>query len=171
MKKQKWIFKPVLIVTFCLVSIFSFAQDPTDSLPTDPGAFSVYTAQNMAFGTFSGGTGGTITISNTGTRSVTGSVVALNIASNHFQSMFEVEAPIGSIISIMNGPNATLTGSNGGSLILSLGPSNPASTFSSNVQPPGRTIINIGGTLTVGNFTASPPGNYTGTFYVTFNQE
>lgn len=148
------------------------AQSPTDSVPKDPAALSVYTVQNMNFGAFStGATGGTIALSTSGARSATGSVLPLNLGFSFFQAIYEIEGPPGTVISIMNGPDATLSGSNGGSMTLRIGASDPAAPFSNNVPPPGRTQINIGGTLTVGNTTTTVPGTYTGTFYITFNQE
>jgi hypothetical protein len=54
---------------------------------------------------------------------------------------------------------------------LQLGASNPAAPFSNNIAPPGRTLVNIGGILTVGSTAITIPGTYTGTFYITFNQE
>ncbi len=155
------------------VSMFAAAQgNPTDSLPGDPGALSVYTVQNMSFGAFSNGpSGGTVVISNTGMRSVTGDVVQLNMGYNFFQSVFEIDAPEGSIISILNGSNATLTGSNGGTMTLQIGTSDPPSPFVTVIPQPGRTQVNIGGAITVGSAAANPPGTYTGTFYITFNQE
>lgn len=156
----------------CFISIFSFAQTPTDSLPGDPGALTVYNIQNLSFGAFAqGSSGGTVVVSNTGIRTETGSVVSLNLGAQYYQAIFEIEAPVGTIISISNGPDATLTGSNGGIMILRLGSSYPAVPLSTTVSPLGRTVINIGGTLTVGNPGATPPGNYTGTFFITFNQE
>ena len=154
------------------ISIVGFSQDPTDSLPGDPGSISVFTLQNMSFGAFTqGASGGNVIVSNTGSRSVTGTVVALNLGIAYFHSIFEIEAPTGTIISILNGPNATLTGSNGGTMSMQINNSSPASPFSTVAAPSARTQVKIGGTLTVGNSTASPPGNYTGTFFVTFNQE
>lgn len=148
------------------------AQDPTDSLPGDPGAIYVYTYQNLSFGTFAqGGSGGTITVSNSGARSSTGSIILINQGGSFFQSVIDVEAAPGSLISITNGPNATLTGSNGGTVTLEIGNSDPVSPFNTTVSPPSRTPVNIGGTLTIGNPAASPPGIYTGVFYITFNQE
>lgn len=171
MKTKQWITKLVVIVLLCFVSIVSFAQDPTDSLPGDPGQISVYTIQNMSFGAFAAGTtGGNVVISNTGVRSVSGTITAINIGL-YFHSIFEIEGPVGTIVSILNGPSSTLSGSNGGSMSLTLNTSNPASPFSTTVAPPGRTSVSIGGTLAVGNTSGSPPGTYTGTFYVTFNQE
>lgn len=148
------------------------AQDPTDSLPGDPGAIYVYTYQNLQFGTFAqGGSGGTVTVSNSGGRSATGSIILINQGGSFFQCIIDVEAAPGSLISITNGANATLTGSNGGTVTLAIGNSDPTSPFNTSVSPPARTPVNIGGTLTIGNPAASPPGVYTGVFYITFNQE
>lgn len=157
----------------CCISNIGFSQvNPTDSLPGDPGAMSVYTVQNLSFGTFTpGASGGTVTISNTGVRSVTGTIIPLNLGLSWFQSIFDIDAPEGSIISIMNGPDAVLTGSNGGTMTLELGSSLPNSPFATVAAQPVQTQVSIGGKLTVGNSTASPPGTYSGTFYITFNQE
>ena len=87
------------------------------------------------------------------------------------QAIFEVEGIAGTVVSIMNGPNATMYGSNGGTMSLVIGNSTPATPYYNIVQPPGRTQFHIGGTLQVGAPAANPPGTYTGTFYITFNQE
>lgn len=157
--------KKIVSLTFivygCLVALPSFSQ-----------VQSVTTLQNLSFGTFSqGSSGGTVTISATGSRSVTGSVMPFNLGPSCFQAIFEVEAPAGTIISILAGPNATLRGSNGGSMTLQLGIADKGATFVSSVSPPASTQVSIGGTLTVGDAAASPPGTYTGTFYITFNNE
>ena len=161
----------VLLLTF--ISVFSFAQvDPTDSLPDDPGGISVYTIQNMSFGAFSaGGAGGTIIIYNDGTRGVTGDVVALNLGIPYYQSIFDIDAPLGAIVSILNGSDVSLTGSNGGSMSMHIGNSDPASPFIITTPQPVRTQVKIGGTLTIGSPVVNPPGTYTGTFYITFNLE
>lgn len=153
--------------------MFSFGQvDPTDTIPGDPGGISVYTVQNMSFGAFStSSTGGTIIVSTNGTRSVTGNVVPLNLGTSYFKAIFDIDAPIGSIVSILNGSDATLTGSNGGSMLMHIGGSDPPSPFITIVSQPSRTQVSISGTLTVGSPAANPPGTYNGTFYITFNQE
>jgi len=115
--------------------------------------------------------GGTVAISSTGTRTASGDVVLLNLGVSYFESIFEVEGIAGTVVSILNGPNATLTGSNGGSMSMSIGSSTPVGPFSIMVSPPTRTQVRIGGTLNVGAPASNPPGTYTGTFYVTFNQE
>lgn len=171
MKKQTLI-RFLFVNALAFASLFCYAQTPTDSLPGDPGGLYVYTIQNLAFGAFyHGNTGGSVIIENDGTRTVTGDIVALNLGISYFNAIFEIEAPPGTIVSILNGPDATLTGSNGGSMILSIGTSLPAAPFSTTLLPPSRTQVNIGGTLTVGNNATSPPGTYTGTFYITFNHE
>ncbi|MBK7883952.1 MAG: DUF4402 domain-containing protein [Chitinophagaceae bacterium] len=167
LQRMKFLF----VILINLTSGYCLAQLPTDSLPFDP-AISIYTTQNISFGAFShGNAGGTISISNTGTRTATGSVTALNLGVQYFQAIFEIEAPVGTIISILNGPDVILSGSNGGTMLLQIGDSNPASPFSTVVSPPGRTPINIGGSISVGNSAANPPGSYNGVFYLIFNQE
>jgi hypothetical protein len=160
------------VLLLLMVSSVCKAQTPTDTLPGDPGGLYVYTVQNMSFCAFAhGNSGGSITISNTGSRTSTGDVVPLNLGVSYYNAIFEIEAPPGAIISILNGPDATLTGSNGGSMLLSIGNSSPISPFTNSLAPPSRTQINIGGTLTVGGSGSAPPGTYTGTIYITFNHD
>lgn len=131
---------------------------------------SVATIQNLGFGAFSnGGSGGTITVSSSGNRTATGSITLLNLGQPYSQALFDVLAPAGTIISITNGPDAILTGSNGGTMNLRPGNSDPASPIAT--DPSGTTRISLGGTLAIGNVAASPPGTYTGTFYITFNNQ
>ena len=165
--------KILLVVGLGFMCNAAFAQiDPTDSLPGDPGAITIYTVQNLSFGAFSiGNSGGTVVISNSGNRSVTGDVQGLNMGTTYFNAIFDVDGPQGAIVSILNGPDAILTGSNGGTMTMQIGNSDPSSPFIITVAQPARTQVNFGGTLTVGNTAANPPGNYTGTFYITFNLE
>lgn len=172
MKQRAWIMKGFFTILISMVSFFVFAQDPTDSLPGDPGAFSVYTVQNLSFGAFTpGSSGGTIIIATSGSRTVTGNVIPLNFGIIFCQAIFEIDAPSGSILSILNGPSVNLTGSNGGLMSLTIGASDPVSPFTVTVPSPGHTSVSVAGTLTVGNMIANPPGSYTGNFYITFNQE
>ena len=165
--------KSLLALAMALFCHFAFAQiDPTDSLPGDPGALTIYTVQNLSFGAFStGGSGGSVIVSNTGSRSVTGNVVGLNMGVQYYQAIFDIDGPQGSIVSVINGPDVTLSGSNGGSMNMHISSSDPPSPFILTVAQPARTPVSFGGTLTVGNSTANPPGNYSGTFYIIFNQE
>ena len=130
------------------------------------------TAQNLSFGAFyHGALGGSVTISAGGLRSATGDIVLLNLGDAFSAALYNVLADPGTLISILNGPDATLSGSNGGSLILHLGATDPASPFITSEIPPALNSLYIGGTLTIGNSIANPPGIYSGSFDVIFIQE
>jgi len=128
--------------------------------------------QELNFGTFyQGSVGGSVIIYPNGVRAVTGDVVDVNIGFPISPAIFEIEAATGTMISILNGPDVLLTGSNGGSMTLHLGSSSPASPFISTMSPPLRTTVNIGATLQVGVPLANPPGSYSGSFSIIFMQE
>lgn len=130
----------------------------------------VTTAQNLSFGAFfQGNTGGTVTISYDGSRSATGGVILANIGGFTFlPAIFEVEAPVGTIVLIQNGSDVTLSGNNGGSMTLSVGSSSTGSPFTTTTA---KTQVGIGATLTIGSPAANPAGTYSGSFSVTFIQQ
>jgi hypothetical protein len=129
------------------------------------------TGQELSFGSFTmGAIGGTVTVPPAGIRSSTGDVILLTFSS-YSSAGFEILSNPGTLISILNGPDVVLPGSNGGSLLLTIGATDPVSPFVTNVIPPVTTELLIGGTLTVGNIVANPAGSYSGTFQVTFIQE
>lgn len=129
-------------------------------------------AQGLNFGTFTQGlSGGTVIIYPSGIRSVTGDILQLSSGIPFSPAIFEVEANIGTVVTILNGPDIQLTGSNGGSMTMQIGTSSTGSTFTTNMPPPLRTEVRIGGTLFVGNPLANPGGLYSGTFMVTFIQQ
>ena len=134
--------------------------------------FSVFTTQHISFGAFyPGSMGGSIKISAKGDRTVTGDVVPIQMGYAYHPAFFEIEAPAGTIISIMSGADAVLQGSNGGSMLLRIGESLPRSPFNTTVAPPGRTVISIGGTLEVNSNVTNKPGVYSGSIAIIFNQE
>lgn len=158
-----------LMVTILLMCLFQTiqAQEP----PPRPITVTV-TAQNLKFGAFThGAIGGTVTINADGSRNATGDVILLNLGYLFSTALYQVVANPGTIVTILNGPDVSLPGSNGGSMILHIGASSPASPFVTNVLPPISTPLEIGGTLTVGNSVANPAGSYSGTFDVTFVQQ
>lgn len=173
MKNLKVILIIFLAFALSFLTVETYGQvSPTDSIPPDPAQIAVYSIQNLRFGAFTqGAIGGTVIIAPTGTRTVSGDIIQLNLGVPYSESIFEVEGIVGTVVSIYNGPNAILIGSNGGSMSMILGSSSPASPFIISTLPPSRTEIRIGGTLNVGAPAANPPGTYTGTFYITFNQE
>lgn len=159
----------LIIPTLMLLSAFNevIAQEPPPRpIRIDP------TAQGLSFGAFYHGTaGGTVIIEPSGTRFSTGDVVLLGLGYPFSAALFEVHAHPGTVISILNGPDATLTGTPSGSMTLHIGSSDPASPFVSTVHFNVAIPLYIGGTLTVGNSAANPPGSYTGTFDITLVRE
>jgi len=130
------------------------------------------TPQILSFGAFyHGALGGSVIIDPSGARSSTGDVVLLGLSYPYSAAMFEVHAHPGTIIAILNGPDVPLTGSPAGSMNLHIGSSDPVSPFVSNVHFNVAIPLYIGGTLTVGNSVANPPGSYNGTFEITIVRE
>ncbi len=155
--------------TICLLLLRStlFAQTPPQ--PPRPIAVFANPEQGLIFGTFfRGNTGGSVIIYPDGSRSVMGDIIQSNIGVPFSPAIFELEASQGTIISILNGPNITLNGSNGGTVTLKVGAASTGSPFITTAQFPLRTTIRIGGTLTVSGPLTSPSGAYSGSFYVTF---
>lgn len=162
----KYIILPLLVLLIQAISPGAYAQED----PPKPMQVSTY--QHLSFGAFiNGNSGGTVTIEPGGNRSVTGDIIPVFLAHQYHPAIFEVEANAGVILSLINGPNVTLSGSNGGTIMLQLGSSLPVSPFINTTRPPFRTQVTVGGTITIGNSLANPPGDYTGQFFVTFVQE
>lgn len=155
-------------IFFLLFSRAIMAQE----LPPRPMTVTVNLSQNLSFGAFyQGSAGGSVIIFSNGSRSSTGDVVLLNLGYSFSTGLYDVVANSGTLVSVLNGPDAILSGSNGGSLTLKLGSSSPANPFIVTTSPPLSTQLRIGGTLLVGTPLANPPGNFSGTFNVTFVQE
>jgi hypothetical protein len=161
---------PTLYILLSILSCSLAAR----AQPPPPRPITVYAnpAQGMIFGAFfQGSSGGTVILFPDGSRSSTGSLVLANLGYAFSPALFEIDANLGTTVSIMNGPDITLTGSNGGSIGLHIGPASTGSTFITQIASPGRTEVWIGGTLTVGSPLANPSGSYSGTFSVTFIQQ
>lgn len=130
------------------------------------------TGQNLVFGAFYNGSGGgTVIIDPAGSRSSTGDVVLLGLGYPFSAALFEVHAHPGTVISILNGPDAILSGTPSGSMTVHIGSSIPVSPFVSTVHFNIAIPLYVGGTLYVGTPAANPPGSYTGTFNITLVQE
>lgn len=166
---MKLLVKPVIFIGLLLSVSLAKSQGPGN--PPRPVEIYVNPAQGLNFGAFyQGGSGGTVIIYPNGSRATTGSVIQTSQGFSFSPAIFEVDAEPGTLITILNGPDVILNGSNGGTISLKIGESDPPSPFISTATSPSRTMIRIGGILTLGNPLASPPGNYNGTFSVTFIQ-
>ncbi len=140
-------------------------------MPPRPITVTAITSQNLSFGNFAqGALGGTVSVSSSGMRSWSGNIVLLNGGSVS-AALFDVVANPGTLITIVNGSDVSLNGSNGGTLMLHIGTSSTGSPFITAAMRPSPTHVHIGGTLTVGNPGANPPGDYSGIFQVTFVQQ
>lgn len=159
-----------LLILAILSSLSVKAQHPQP--PPKPVQVFADPLQGLIFGSvFRGNTGGSVIVYPDGSRSVTGDIQQANTGVPFSPAIFELEANIGTLISIVNGPDVVLNGSNGGTAILKIGNTNLGNTFITTVEPPQRTTIRVGGTLVIGGPLVSPSGNYNGNFYITFVQQ
>lgn len=155
-----------MVIMLMVSGMKAFAQEDP------PRPLEVSTFQNLSFGAvIQGNVGGQITIDPQGSRIVSGDIIPVNMGYSYFPAIFEVEGVPGEVITIINGPDVSLTGNHGGTLTLHIGNSWPASPFINSHTPPFRTQVRIGGTLYVGNALANPSGDYIGYFNVTFAQQ
>lgn len=146
----------------CLIAIFTACYNTSS-------AQSVTSDQDLTFGTFcpSSSSGGTVTVSNTGTRSATGNVILFTSSYTEAIFTFYAENRYRTVYSITtNSPRTLSRVGGGGTMKLTVGSPKPA-TFA--VSKNRFKSFSIGGTLTVGSITANPGGDYTGTFTVTVN--
>ena len=176
MIKHSYAVKHLVLFFFIAIQIFSLQK--TFSQPQLPQrSITVVATQAINFGAFClqtvGSSGGNVQIDWQGNRSATGQVVLLN-SDSYYPAIFEIQLCQGRNVIITYAPTAILTGSNGGSLTLNIGPTEKGgsgSSFQVNTDCNFVTRLRVGGTLVVGNNSANPGGNYTGNFSITFNQQ
>lgn len=130
--------------------------------------------QAIHFGTLcvTGGAGGTVTVGYDGTRTATGNIALLSISPTAQPAIFEIKLCQGRNVIITFSSTTVLTGSEGGSLILDIGPTEMGAngaSFATSSDCNFITPLRVGGTLNVPG--TALPGTYTGTFDITFNQE
>jgi hypothetical protein len=148
---------------------FSYAQP---DLPQR--TLTVTSTQAIHFGTFciSGVGGGTVTVGYDGSRSALGDIILLSMAPTAQPAIFEIKLCQGRHVIITFDATISLYGSNGGSLILDIGPTEKggnSASFNTNSDCNFITPLRVGGTLHVPG--TAIPGTYSGTFDITFNQE
>ena len=137
----------------------------------------VTVTQMLDFGALTidaGSSGGTATVDYNGVRTKSGSVLLLSMGPTAQQAIYEFKLCPGRVVTLTYPPTVTLTGNNGGSLLLhlentSLGPS--GTIFYSNQGCDDIQHISQGGTIDVGTLSSNPTGTYTGSFAITFVQQ
>jgi len=133
----------------------------------------VLAEQSAEFGAFVVAEGGgSVTVTHEGGRTFSGNIIPVDRLGQWSPLIFGIEAPLGALVHIQNGPDVKITGSNGGEMTVSLGESSHGKSFVSTVSPPGRTYVSISTTLSAGIGGKAYPGNYTGSlFIITFVEE
>jgi hypothetical protein len=159
----------VLIASLVLCVSYSYGQP---SLP--PRSIEVNATQSLQFGTFAltGGAGGSVLVGYDGGRTASGGVALLAVAPYAQPAIFEVTLLQGRNINIDFSASTSLTGSDGGSLTLNIGPTDKGistADFPTNNSRDFTTLLRVGGILEIPS--GAIPGSYTGTFFITFNQE
>lgn len=160
------LFLPVCLFLFTITAAL---QVNAQEKPPKPIQVKVSTLRHLSFGTFiQSGTHGTVIVTHEGIRSKTGDIILPNMSSIVTAALFEVYSLPGTLVTILNGPVSELTGSNGGTLLLTIGTSSTGSPF---ITTGELTYVSIGGELEVGSLGEDPAGIYSGSFTVTFIQE
>lgn len=133
----------------------------------------VLAEQSAEFGAFVVAEGGgTVTVSHEGSRMFSGNIIPVDRLEQWAPLIFGIEAPLGAVVHIQNGPDVQIRGSNGGEMTVSLGESSHGKSFVSTVSPPEKTYVSISTTLSAGTGSEPFPGQYTGSvFIITFIEE
>ena len=161
-----------LVILASIIMITTSHNVFGQELPPRPINITVNLAQQLSFGAFYHGvSGGSVIIYPDGSRSATGDVVLINMGFTYSAGLYDLVGNAGTLISLLSGSTAILSGSNGGSLTVQIGSSEPISPFIIITTAPSSTQLRIGATLIVGNMFANPSGNYSGSFDLTFVQE
>lgn len=172
-------------VSLCMCVLISYSlmltgQNQAPDLPLRSATLSA--VQELNFGDLtikSGSSGGTVSVDYNGTRSATGDIVLLNMGNIAQQAIFEYKLCPGRTVSVTYPTTIIMTGVNGGTLTLHVGPIRIGSTiinfgsgiFTSNKGCDDLHLIYAGGTIDVNSISANPSGSYTGSFQLTFNQQ
>ena len=170
-KKYRFLYLFLFFHTIAVPNLFSQIQEAAYSSP--PNQMEVRVTQPLSFGSFSPGfSGGDIIVSPYGNRTVTGTIVAFPDMTP-LPARFEVRLIPNRIVHIVLPTDATLTHTEGkGKMtVTNFTTDKPGNTFITTSGNPFINPVHIGATLKVQNSTVNPPGNYRGTFTVTFVQE
>lgn len=138
-----------------------------------PSQLQVFPNQELAFGSFFAGTsGGTVTISPSGSRSVTGSVIELAMSPGS-AAIFDLRLIPGRMVHIVFPHSAQLVQKGGGGIMMikDFTTDKPGNNFVTTAAHPFINPVRVGATLHVRGQNINHPGEYAGSFTVTFIQE
>tara|TARA_R110001583_G_scaffold112949_1_gene263253 strand:- start:447 stop:965 length:519 start_codon:yes stop_codon:yes gene_type:complete len=156
------------ILFFFFFGILAYSQP---ALPQR--TITVQATQSLHFGTFAliGSNSGTVTVGYDGTRT-SNNIYLSPISPTSQPAIFDIKLCQGRNVTITYAPTTTLTGSNGGTFTMNIGPTEKGisgTKFAVDTNCNFITTIRVGGTLNIPSF--SPAGVYTGTFEIIFEQE
>jgi hypothetical protein len=161
----------VPVLFFCTQTLFSQPGLPSRTV-------TVKSTQALNFGSFclvdNGSSGGTVTVDWQGNRTSTGQVVLLNSGPEPQAAIFEINLCQGRLVVISYPSTTILTGNNGGSVVLNIGPTEKGvsgSAFEVNTDCNFITRLRVGGTLIIKSNSANPGGEYSGNFSISFEQQ
>ncbi|AWG20478.1 hypothetical protein FFWV33_02500 [Flavobacterium faecale] len=161
------------IVVF--ITVVSFCSSPVFAQPSLPQRnISITATQGLHFGTFAltGATGGTVTVGFDGNRTASPGIYLSSLSPTARPALFDIKLCQGRNVTVSYVPTTTLTGSNGGSFTLNIGPTEKGTNgavFAVDNNCTFVTVLRVGGTLSIP--AASPAGVYTGYFEITFDQQ
>lgn len=170
---MKPLYSALILLLLFLSTTASAQQLP--NLPQRSG--SVAATQMLHFGDLTltaTSSGGSVTVQPDGTRMALGDVILLNIGNVAQQAIFEYKLCPGRRVTLSYPPTVALSGQNGGSILLQVGPTSlgvSGSIFTSNMGCDDTHFIHVGGTIDIGPLVSNPPGLYSGSFNIVFIQE
>lgn len=138
-----------------------------------PSRLEVYLLQDLSFGSFfTGSSGGTVVITPEDNRIVSGSVITLPLSPGT-PAIFEVRLVPNRMVHISFPSSVTLrrVGGSQDMTVTGFTSDKPGNFFVTQSGSPFLNPVRVGATLNVGNAGNNPPGNYTGSFPVTFVEE
>ena len=129
-------------------------------------AMTISNTRSLSFGSFVAGTGGTVTVSPQGQRSITGSVVALPSASGHSAEFTVSGDPDATYFIDLPGDSSVKLTGPGSDMWLTNFTSQPSGA-GGQLDGGGVQVLSVGATLEVGSSQTS--GDYSGSFSVIVN--
>ena len=152
----------------CLCAPAQAAQDTANATGTVVTPIAIVAANNLVFGSFAPGAGGTVTVSTSGVRTASGPILMTGAATT--AARFNITGEAASTYSITHSGSATLaSGANTMALSkfsdLSAANATAGNPLTGTLDGAGAQSLYVGGTLTVG--AAQAPGVYTGTVIAT----
>src|SRR5690606_17895677 len=118
----------LLMICMAIAALISIEPASAQQLPPRPLSVYVNPTQPLSFGAFyQGQLGGSVIVDPNRSRSLSGDVVGASLGYCCSPALFEGEGLHGTLVSILNGPDVQLPGSNGGTMTLRIGTAQPFS--------------------------------------------